>query len=356
MSSVRWNVLYDELYASQTDTTWHLPTPDSVMSRVIAHRAMSYTPISVLFFEYNYFNVDSLEEYFDLTDGMLTDDAQRTVSPYREALCFAGSVCSDEKLSGNITFILPSDLFFSNTTVIGSATFRVDFGDGQGWQTVSSDEAVNISYATAGVKDITVEMTLNSVAYTSKMKLNVKYKANTFGSATALYYNPANQTFGTGTNYHAAAAFMMLASGHTTPVKPIIFVEGFDAMEEVNLDDLLILINGGDLNFATPYPTYRSGNDVRGLIDRTIDWGYDFIILDLAGTGGDRIENNAEILRSLIKWAINAGAADIVVGGASMGGLVARYCLAKMEKVYCEDHKTSLYISYDAPQKGQIFH
>lgn len=239
MSSVRWNVLYDELYASQTDTTWHLPTPDSVMSRVIAHRAMSYTPISVLFFEYNYFNVDSLEEYFDLTDGMLTDDAQRTVSPYREALCFAGSVCSDEKLSGNITFILPSDLFFSNTTVIGSATFRVDFGDGQGWQTVSSDEAVNISYATAGVKDITVEMTLNSVAYTSKMKLNVKYKANTFGSATALYYNPANQTFGTGTNYHAAAAFMMLASGHTTPVKPIIFVEGFDALEEFDLEALL---------------------------------------------------------------------------------------------------------------------
>jgi hypothetical protein len=37
MSSVRWNVLYDELYTAQTDTTWHLPTPDSVLSRGIAH-------------------------------------------------------------------------------------------------------------------------------------------------------------------------------------------------------------------------------------------------------------------------------------------------------------------------------
>jgi pimeloyl-ACP methyl ester carboxylesterase len=84
---------------------------------------------------------------------------------------------------------------------------------------------------------------------------------------------------------------------------------------------------------------------------------YDIIYLDY-GYGVDSIQRNARLLEEAID-TINARNISLMYGafqknvvmGVSMGGLVARYCLASMEQKG-KDHQTRKFISVDAPHKG----
>ncbi|MEV0636985.1 thioesterase domain-containing protein [Streptomyces sp. NPDC050619] len=65
------------------------------------------------------------------------------------------------------------------------------------------------------------------------------------------------------------------------------------------------------------------------------------------------ILQNAETVMAAVIETIDRRVGDhpLTVGGFSMGGLVARYALAKMETVGIE-HQTQLYYSYDTPHTG----
>ncbi|GAA1452092.1 hypothetical protein [Nocardiopsis tropica] len=65
------------------------------------------------------------------------------------------------------------------------------------------------------------------------------------------------------------------------------------------------------------------------------------------------ILQNAEAVMAAVIEAIDRRVGDhpLTVGGFSMGGLVTRYALAKMETVGI-DHQTELYYSYDSPHTG----
>ncbi|MEV0316952.1 esterase/lipase family protein [Streptomyces sp. NPDC050658] len=65
------------------------------------------------------------------------------------------------------------------------------------------------------------------------------------------------------------------------------------------------------------------------------------------------ILDNAAVARAAILEALarRNGSHPLTVGGFSMGGLVTRYALAKMEHEE-EDHGTGLYFSYDSPHRG----
>jgi hypothetical protein len=86
---------------------------------------------------------------------------------------------------------------------------------------------------------------------------------------------------------------------------------------------------------------------------------YDIIFADFEH-GSDWIQKNGNLLIELIKWVNTEKEAnrqaglcpeDNVVVGASMGGQVARWALATMEKNGIP-HETHTYISFDSPQKG----
>jgi hypothetical protein len=82
---------------------------------------------------------------------------------------------------------------------------------------------------------------------------------------------------------------------------------------------------------------------------------YDIVFLDYTN-GVDDIFRNARLLEQVIEWA-NAQKANVpdaqpnVVLGVSMGGLVSRVALRRME-VEGKSHDTRLYISLDSPHKG----
>lgn len=118
--------------------------------------------------------------------------------------------------------------------------------------------------------------------------------------------------------------------------KPIIVVEGFDPFNNFATNNIYQLIN-----YSTGFAANLQAN------------GYDVIILNFAN-GTDYIQRNAYLLEEFINrinTTLKVGNEPNIVIGLSMGGLVARYALADMEKRGI-NHETRLFISFDSPQNG----
>ena len=153
--------------------------------------------------------------------------------------------------------------------------------------------------------------------------------------------------------------------------KPLIFVDGIDFSRE-ELIDPDIVVDGQKYQAqtirhgSTGWDIFASGRE-ESKIDVTTGQretfnlypaelgklraqGYDIILLDFAN-GSTYIEKNAELLIRLIDKVQSKTSAEIAVVGASMGGLVSRYALTKMEKTN-NSHCVTHYISFDAPNQG----
>ncbi|MER7753146.1 hypothetical protein [Kitasatospora sp. NPDC097643] len=99
--------------------------------------------------------------------------------------------------------------------------------------------------------------------------------------------------------------------------------------------------------FNTPYEEGKPG-----FFDQLLARGIDVIVLGFRERH-TRIQDNAEVAIQAITQAIAERVTDerLIVGGVSMGGIVTRYALAKMETQRM-DHQTKTYISYDSPHNG----
>lgn len=128
--------------------------------------------------------------------------------------------------------------------------------------------------------------------------------------------------------------------------KPIIVLDGFDPGDSRDISGLYNSLSFGGQNMADILRTE----------------GYDFVILnaplyttdgkDIDG-GADYIQRNAMVLVALIDLlnSQKVGDEELVVLGASMGGLIGRYGLAYMEQNSMPT-ETRLYISFDSPHRG----
>ncbi|MER5967512.1 hypothetical protein [Streptomyces sp. NPDC002057] len=121
-------------------------------------------------------------------------------------------------------------------------------------------------------------------------------------------------------------------------IRPVILSDGFSGGAS-SLDRLWAgLEENGDYRFISEL--HAAGRDV-------VILGYD----DRAAS----ITANADTAIDCIRRALaeRVGRSKLVVGGFSMGGLITRYALAKMEQdPALPDHETALYLSYDTPHQG----
>ncbi|MFJ9703839.1 esterase/lipase family protein [Streptomyces sp. NPDC101234] len=121
-------------------------------------------------------------------------------------------------------------------------------------------------------------------------------------------------------------------------VRPVILSDGFSSGSS-DLDQLFHgLEENGDYRFISEL--HASGRDV-------IILGYD----DRTASITDNADTAIECIRRALSERV--GRAKLAVGGFSMGGMVTRYALARMEQdPACPDHETALYFSYDSPHQG----
>ena len=120
--------------------------------------------------------------------------------------------------------------------------------------------------------------------------------------------------------------------------KPIIVVEGYDALDAFNSEEVYDLLNGIDGNF---------------LAERLRALGYDLIIVDFNLDNNKHIQQNAMLVMDLINEVNNQKISNepLVVLGVSMGGLITRYALAYMEENNIP-HQTRLFGTFDTPHRG----
>ncbi|GLX41856.1 lipase family protein [Streptomyces lavendulae] len=130
-------------------------------------------------------------------------------------------------------------------------------------------------------------------------------------------------------------AWVFLGDGNRQLTRPVIMADGF-SLGRSKLDVLYQGLESGAFPFVSELR--RRGRDV--------------ILLGFDERSASILDNaQAAIAAILQAGSEQVGDARLVVGGFSMGGIVTRYALAKMERQRM-DHRTGLYFSYDSPHRG----
>ncbi|WP_329299788.1 hypothetical protein OG410_16095 [Streptomyces sp. NBC_00659] len=123
--------------------------------------------------------------------------------------------------------------------------------------------------------------------------------------------------------------------GNSEITRPVIIADGFNPGES-DLKKLYQFLEGEEYGFI-------------GELRRR---GMDVILLGFKNRTASVLDN-AEAVQATVRETIAHRVGDhrLVVGGFSMGGLITRYALARMES-HAEDHQTGVYFSYDTPHRG----
>lgn len=132
-----------------------------------------------------------------------------------------------------------------------------------------------------------------------------------------------------------ATARVYLARGRSQLERPVILSDGFNSGPS-NFDEFWYGLNTKDHPFAT----------------ELLELGHDVILLGYDERSASILDNAERARECILRAAAErSGKAGLVVGGFSMGGIITRYALAKMEAQQIS-HETSLYISFDSPHRG----
>ena len=210
---------------------------------------------------------------------------------------------------------------------------QADFGDGGGARDVPFDDPVVIDYLEPGEKVVRLRCSTPHGIHEVAFKLDVappKAPAPDATWSTLHGYKPFEGTTAVG------HAWIYFGSDHgvkrTALAKPIIVSEGFPG--NYSLDYLWDRLNQQDM----------AVNLLRS--------GFDLIILGYKD-GTLPIQANAFVAVTCIQRAIaeRIGTNPLVVGGASMGGLITRYALTFMENQKIP-HQTSKFFTIDTPHGG----
>lgn len=275
---------------------------------------------------------------------------------------FAMAPLNEKHKGFQTSFVINSD-FVINTTNNELTDMHIDFGDGNGFRTVSIGSVIDVQYLTTGVKTLQIKVYLNDsteLISTSSISITAsREEQNQLSNRSTNAILPITASniidlaaYGEATNEAGQGEYeIFLDTVDGILDKPIIVVDGFDPGDTRDIQGIYNL-----LNFQDPV------NGAQNLADLVRAEGFDVVILNapqyvsngvFIDGGGDFMERNAMVLVELIE-TINAqkvGSEELVIIGPSMGGLISRYALNFMENNNLE-HETRLWLSFDAPHLG----
>lgn len=225
--------------------------------------------------------------------------------------------------------------------LVGRYAARIDFDDGKGEQQVNFGDVVTVDYENVGTGIKTIR-----VRYWQQFgdsfdldgpdhKLDVRAIAVPMPQKTE--YITADRAYNTEKSYSGQVYYFEPKDLPVNePRKFVIVVDGIDYLNRKKNEQL--------------YVEFFQHPDM-ALIERIRNRGYTVVMLN-PEQGAGYIQGNAHLMVKLLQNLMkNYHAEQFVVVGPSMGGLIARYALAWMEKEGL-NHNTRLFVSWDAPQKG----
>ena len=286
-------------------------------------------------------------------DGIAQDLTQGTVNPFQEKRAFQMMVDVGTYHPGDLLFQIPVDGIYSNTDEV-IESIELDMDDGLGWQPVEPGQTFEIQY----VNDVADRfLRLRAMVNGSFLESAIVLRSAGLGEIPALDTPPWESddpawpwriTGDAPMDYVRGNAYTLISDDIFD--KPFVFVEGIDFGLQPAPQ------RNGDFGWAefatgggSEYPfLYNTPN----LLDALVAEGYDVVLLDFEDGARDVLEN-AHLLKSLIRVIneIKVGDEEMIVAGASMGGVISRIALREME-LAGENHCVRTWISLDAPHEG----
>ncbi len=332
-------------------------------------------PISIIDFSYNRIKQEYLNNgVFNETDTKLSVNGADSFA-FTTHRAFAASCLSYNIMGDNIKFILPEALFFTNNTEENVKTIEIDFGNGQGFQTIGFDEIINVSYAPGeDYYEVIVKITYENI---NTLEDNIVFShfsflktENSIPAPTLQDYYPSEYDDLSNPEYsvYHGIIYTILFNPENESGKlrrPFVICDGFDPGNKRTYEETII-------DEEDPPPP--KNRDTRGIFERfngdPSHWetessanlmaylqnlGYDVVFVDF-NWGAGPIHKNANTLRHFFNDVLNntfrdSKTEEMVLVGPSMGGLITRYTLTTMENNN-ENHYVKNWISFDSPHKG----
>ncbi len=355
----QWNALYGALHRAQLSGTtvltdaWVEEAQNLVAAGTIPFRGLH------LHYEASLSDPQLLAQLVTFDGAYFRDVPGRSQSPWVQHTAFAASpAVSRIQNSLSQSFIAKPAFFFSNTG-LSPAALEIDFGNGQGWQAVTPDQAFTVSWPDYGSYTLSYKITYTDQSVFvshSKLLLENTGAAPQAGKTEAfdVGYNllpdlEVPLSSGQGQNLGATLQ-IEYGCGNQSLRRPFIYVEGFnpDAFGDLDFADLWQALN----DYRIGFPANDGFTDIWNNLQQG---GYDLVYINFDEGGGDLLEN-ALVLEAAIDWvnqtkAANGSTEPNVVWGESMGGVVARIALREME-LAGKAHECSYYVSFDSPHLG----
>ena len=361
MTADYFGMYYASLYGMATDPNNLLPGPAWYTDLVEPAENSGVVPIVMAAYRLNYFDPDAVtNNLISTANNQLVDISGPQQSPYLEALSFAAATVLSEGLSGSPTFLVDPANFRTNT---GLSLTDFAFSTGGTYTTVTLGSTFTIPFGSTGPNNFRVRVTLSdgTQLYGSCGVRTLEASGSSQSGQTESRYIDAAMPHRTLVSGDIVAHVFTDCgdnNGDETLRKPLIWVEGYNP--EVALikgnkppSDLFQRLDAAD--------DPASGLDLTTLLESE---DYDLIYIDYQVAPGDPANTEGtkdifEIANDLVGIIEQVNADKATVGseyknimvGTSMGGLVAKIALRRME-LDGKKHDTERLMTFDSPHLG----
>lgn len=367
VTTSQYTDIYNTLLMARVQTTVPGLVPPTVFkSQWDNLRQANKIVLSGLYYKYSQFKANAYPSLLTVSNNKYFDKFVNGVwqNPYEDKLVFAMTAPILKYNSLSFQVVLPSSVFYTNQNS-SISSIAIDFGNGQGYQNITRDQEVTISYTQSGNYEWKYKLinAQGQVLY-SHSKIVIEGDDTQTSGSSARTSSQARSVLCplpvvvpiTGTRQYlgqvGSATLQIRYATDCEIHKPLIVVEGFDSGLAGKENQF------GESNYWT---FYNKSQFNTGLLGASLDT-YDIIYVNW-NNGKDYLQRNAYLLEDIIKYVntrkASAGSTTPnVIIGQSMGGVIARYALRDMENLYAStgvatwQHKTNLYVSHDAPQQG----
>lgn len=339
--------VYNMLFTSNVKSENEMPFWDSTAHKLDSIKGSGIIPIPIILWEYDKIKDYAIDSNLLSTDSFRLFDVPYAETPFETQVAFAMAPWARHSDTGNLQFVVPSSLIFTNLSE-EIISIEVDFGDGLGFQELTPDVPISISYDSLGAIDMYLRVYTESSSWVVRSRFfsrNLWKRYDQFGPPNTITWYGFTAEDAYNGWYGMADVTISYGCGNGNQIrKPLIVVPGFDPKAFVDL-------NGEE---GETYKTFVIGlpDDLRTRLE---NGGYDLVYINYRD-GGDYIQRNARLVESVIRRVnqekVNNGSNEpTTVLGVSMGGIVARYALAEMEQ-NSETHNVEEFISFDSPHNG----
>lgn len=313
--------------------------------------------LSGLLYEYQQFNENALAlNKITVSSNKYYDKYINGVwqNPYETRRTFALTTPITQSRSKNVSFKLPSSLFLSNLDN-QIASIQIDVDNGQGYQNLPFDAVLQLEFFENKIHNITYKITLtNSQVLYCRSKFKIDDPSLDGGLQRGIIEITDERVyiFEDGNFFNAAWLTIRHIPGNNNRItRPLIIAEGLDTGNFTAPEDF-----GGERTMQNFLNSLNNSGNLFPLLDANNNNNdYDLIYIDWVRGMAD-MRDNSRVLEEVIKWVnaqkvISDSTEPNVLLGQSMGGVIGRYTLARMEQ---EDktHDVRLFIAHDSPMQG----